>query len=180
ERRDRIEMDERIDHRGRVIGPLEESSVVEAARILSRRGINCVAVCLMHSYLNNTNERMVRDILEREMPGALISISSEVLSEFREYERSSTTALNAYLAPIAPSSHPTDCSVAKPRRNPNSGPSCRMERAACLSRRPRRCISPKVPLSISAAQAAGAMAHRLSAASNRFRRISTMAMSAQM
>ena len=54
----------------------------------------------MHSYLNNTHERMVRDILEREMPGALISISSEVLPEFREYERSSTTALNAYLAPI--------------------------------------------------------------------------------
>ena len=100
QRRDRLEIDERIDHRGNVIGPLEESSVVEAARILSRRSINCVAVCLMHSYLNNAHERMVRDILEREMPGALISISSEVLPEFREYERSSTTALNAYLAPI--------------------------------------------------------------------------------
>ena len=100
QRRDRLEIDERVDHRGEVIGPLEEFSVVEAARILSRRGINCVAVCLMHSYLNNTHERMVRDILEREMPGALISISSEVLPEFREYERSSTTALNAYLAPI--------------------------------------------------------------------------------
>jgi N-methylhydantoinase A len=100
QRRDRLEINERIDHRGEVIGPLEESSVVEAARTLSRRGINCVAVCLMHSYLNNTHERMVRDILEREMPGALISISSEVLPEFREYERSSTTALNAYLAPI--------------------------------------------------------------------------------
>ena len=99
-RRDRLEIDERVNHRGEVIGPLKEFSVVEAARILSHRGINCVAVCLMHSYLNNTHERMVRDILEREMPGALISISSEVLPEFREYERSSTTALNAYLAPI--------------------------------------------------------------------------------
>ena len=46
QRRDRLEIDERIDHRGEVIGPLEEFSVVEAARILSRRGINCVAVCL--------------------------------------------------------------------------------------------------------------------------------------
>jgi N-methylhydantoinase A len=99
-RRDRLEIIERVDHRGEVVTPLDEASVVEAAHVLSRRGISSVAVCLLHSYLNCSHERLVREILAREMPGALISISSEVLPEFREYERSSTTALNAYLAPI--------------------------------------------------------------------------------
>jgi N-methylhydantoinase A len=100
QRRDRLEIIERVDHRGQVVTPLEEDSVVEAAQLLLRRGINSVAVCLLHSYLNNVHERRVRDILAREMTDATISISSEVLSEFREFERSSTTALNAYLAPI--------------------------------------------------------------------------------
>ena len=99
-RRDRLEIVERIDVHGEVITPMDESSAVEAARMLARRGINSVAVCLLHSYVNSAHEKAVRDILAREMPGANISISSEVLPEFREYERSSTTALNAYLAPI--------------------------------------------------------------------------------
>ncbi|MFZ2145034.1 MAG: hydantoinase/oxoprolinase family protein, partial [Xanthobacteraceae bacterium] len=99
-RRDRLEIVERIDVHGEVITPMDESSAVEAARMLARRGINSVAVCLLHSYVNSAHERAVRDILAREIPGANISISSEVLPEFREYERSSTTALNAYLAPI--------------------------------------------------------------------------------
>lgn len=99
-RRDRIEVAERIDHYGNVLAPLDEGSVGEAVRALARRGINSVAVCLLHSYVNGAHERRVREIIAREMPDAKISISSEVLPEFREYERSSTTALNAYLAPI--------------------------------------------------------------------------------
>src|ERR1700730_4228207 len=99
-RRDRLEVIERIDAHGNIVTPLDKASVVEAARVLNRRGINSVAVCLLHSYLNHVHEKAVRDILAREMPEASISMSSEVLPEFREYERSSTTALNAYLAPI--------------------------------------------------------------------------------
>jgi N-methylhydantoinase A len=99
-RRDRLEIVERIDHRGEVVTAIDEASVVEAARALARRGISSIAVCLLHAYHNNAHEKVVRDILAREMPGATISISSEVLPEFREFERSSTTALNAYLAPI--------------------------------------------------------------------------------
>jgi N-methylhydantoinase A len=99
-RRDRLEIAERIDHRGQILDPLNESSVVEAARIFSRRKISAIAVCLLHSYLNGEHERRVREILLREMPEASISLSHEVLPEFREYERSSTTALNAFLAPI--------------------------------------------------------------------------------
>ena len=99
-RRDRLEIAERIDHAGEVEVPLDESSVVQAARTLSRRGISSVAICLLHSYLNPAHERAVREIIAREMPGVTISISSDVLPEFREYERSSTTALNAYLVPV--------------------------------------------------------------------------------
>jgi N-methylhydantoinase A len=100
QRRDRLEVVERIDAHGQIVTPLDKASVVEAAHVLKRRGINSVAVCLLHSYVNHVHEKEVRDILVREMPDASISISSEVLPEFREYERSSTTALNAYLAPI--------------------------------------------------------------------------------
>ena len=78
-RRDRLEISERIDHLGEVNVPLDESSVVQAARTLARRGINSVAVCLLHSYLNPSHERAVREIIAREMPGASISISSDVL-----------------------------------------------------------------------------------------------------
>jgi len=99
-RRDRLEIGERIDHRGQVIEPVDEGSVVEAARIFLRRKIKAIAVCLLHSYINGEHERRVREILLREIPDAAISLSHEVLPEFREYERSSTTALNAFLAPI--------------------------------------------------------------------------------
>ena len=91
---------ERIAHDGQVITPLDENSVIEAARLMSRQGVSSIAICYLHAYANDTHERRTRDILERELPGVAISISSEVLREFREYERSSATALNAYLTPV--------------------------------------------------------------------------------
>jgi N-methylhydantoinase A len=99
-RRDRIEVSERIGPDGLVIAELDENSVVEAARVMTRHGIESVAVCYLHAYANDSHERRTREILERELPGISISISSEVLREFREYERSSATAMNAYLSPI--------------------------------------------------------------------------------
>src|ERR1700738_3724208 len=89
-RRDRLEIAERIDHHGEIVTPIDASSVGEAERGLARRGITSVAVCLLHAYVNNAHEKVVRDIFAREIPGVSISISSEVLPEFREYERSST------------------------------------------------------------------------------------------
>jgi N-methylhydantoinase A len=68
-RRDRLEIAERIDHHGRVVTPIDESSVVEAARVLARRGITSVAVSLLHAYVNNAHEKVVRDIFAREIPG---------------------------------------------------------------------------------------------------------------
>ena len=100
QRRDRLEALERVDHRGREITPLDEGAVRKAARQFAQRGIDSVAVCFLHSYADPSHERRARDILLEEMPNAVVSISSDVVSEFREYERSTTTALNAYLAPI--------------------------------------------------------------------------------
>jgi N-methylhydantoinase A len=99
-RRDRLEAPERIDHRGHEITPLNEGAVRNAAQLFGRRGIDSVAVCFLHSYANASHERRAREILLEEMPNAVVSISSDVVPEFREYERSTTTALNAYLAPV--------------------------------------------------------------------------------
>jgi N-methylhydantoinase A len=99
-RRDRFEIPERLDHRGKVVCELDEAAVVDAARTIRRRGIKSVAVSFLYSYMDSTHERQARAILRRELPGISISLSSEVLPEFREYERTSTTTLNAYLAPI--------------------------------------------------------------------------------
>jgi len=99
-RRDRFVARERIDHRGRVIEPLDEESVRAAAHEITRRNIRSIAVCFLHSYANDKHERRAREILREELPNADVSISCEVLPEFREYERTTTTALNAYLTPI--------------------------------------------------------------------------------
>ena len=101
QRRDRLEARGRIDHLGCELDPLDESSVRNAARLFAQRGIESIAVCFLHSYANPSHERRAREILLEELPDALISISFDVVPEFREYERSATTALNAYLAPIA-------------------------------------------------------------------------------
>ena len=99
-RRDRLEIPERLDHRGQVVRELDQAAVADAARLIRRRGIQSVAICFLYSYLNAEHERRARDILLRELPDVTVSLSSDVLPEFREYERSSTTALNAYLSPV--------------------------------------------------------------------------------
>jgi N-methylhydantoinase A len=99
-RRHRLEVSERVGPDGQVIKALDENSVIDAARLMAQHGISSIAVCYLHAYANDAHERRTREILERELPGVAISISSEVLREFREYERSSATALNAYLSPV--------------------------------------------------------------------------------
>jgi N-methylhydantoinase A len=90
---------ERIDCQGRVLRPLDEQDVVEACRLFRREGVTAVAVCTLFSFLNDTHERAIRGIVERELPGVFVSISSEVLPQIREYERMSTTVANAYVGP---------------------------------------------------------------------------------
>jgi N-methylhydantoinase A len=99
-REDRLTVRERVDHRGNVLEPLDDGSVADACEKLRGRGVGAVAVCLLHSYANDAHERRVASALAAALPDARIARSSEVDPEYREYERFSTTVVNATLAPI--------------------------------------------------------------------------------
>ena len=97
--RDCLEVNERTSFDGQVLVPLDEQAVRDAARHFAKEGISSIAVAFLHSYANPANERRAREILLEELPGAAISLSSEVLAVYREYERTITTVLNAYVTP---------------------------------------------------------------------------------
>ncbi len=96
----RLPVGERLSYRGEVLQPLDEASVVAAARVLGAAGVVSVAVGLLHAYANPAHEQRVREILARHLPGVSVSLSSEVCPEIREYERQSTTAASAYVQPL--------------------------------------------------------------------------------
>jgi N-methylhydantoinase A len=91
---------ERITADGTVDTPLDEASVRAAAAVLKRERITSVAVCLLHAYKHPRHERMVGDVLKREIPGIYVSLSSDVCPEIREYDRATTTVVNAYTRPL--------------------------------------------------------------------------------
>ena len=95
-----FEVGGRIGPDGAELQPLDEAAVRAAARAIRQQGIGSIAVVLLHSYANPAHERRVAAILAEAMPDALVSISSEVLPVFREYERSMTTILNASVMPV--------------------------------------------------------------------------------
>ena len=95
----RIEIAERVNSRGEVLVALDEREVEAAATQLRHAGVQSVAVCFLHSYRNPAHEQAARRVVEHVLPDAYISVSSEVLPEFREYERWSTTLLNAAVGP---------------------------------------------------------------------------------
>jgi N-methylhydantoinase A len=99
-RRHRFEVRERITYDGTVLEPLDISQAILVARRIRRLGIGTVAICLLHSYANPIHEMKLGEILRREHPNARLSLSSELLPEFREYERTSTTVVNACLQPL--------------------------------------------------------------------------------
>jgi N-methylhydantoinase A len=99
-RRDRLEVDERIDYQGNVLEALDESGVREVARVLRKRGVEAVAVCFINSYANPMHELRAKEILEEELPGVAISASAEIVPEIFEHERFSTTVANAVLSPL--------------------------------------------------------------------------------
>lgn len=99
-RRDIFEVDERIDAQGRVLTPLDVDGLRRVARIVAERNYPAVSVTLVNSYVNADHERTVKEVLEEECPDTLVCISAEVLPHYREFERSSTTAANAYLLPL--------------------------------------------------------------------------------
>jgi N-methylhydantoinase A len=99
-RRDRLEVTERVDHRGQIVTELDEDEAREVARILARREVETVAVCFVNAYANGDHERRMAEILREALPDAAISTSSGVLPELFEHERFSTTVANAVLSPL--------------------------------------------------------------------------------
>ena len=95
----RHEVTERVRADGSVAVALDLSDVEAAIADLKRSDVGAVAICFLHSYQHPEHEHQARQLIERAMPGAFVSISSDVLPEFREYERLSTTVVNAFVGP---------------------------------------------------------------------------------
>jgi N-methylhydantoinase A len=99
ERRHRREISERIQPPGEVIEPLDEAEVLAAAEELVADGVESIAVCYLHSYLDTSHEDRTAELLREEFD-VRVSTSSEVVAQFREFERFTTTAINAMLEPV--------------------------------------------------------------------------------
>jgi N-methylhydantoinase A len=95
----RYEITERVRFDGTVEQPLDTAELETAANALRAAGVEAIAICFLHSYRDAAHEQTARAIVERLAPGCFLSLSSDVLPEFREFERTSTTAINAYVGP---------------------------------------------------------------------------------
>ena len=95
-----LEARERMTAKGEVLVALDETSVVEAAEVFARENVEAVAVCFLFAHLDPRHEERAAKIIAQHLPGIPISLSNRICPEYREYERASTTVMNAYLAPI--------------------------------------------------------------------------------
>src|SRR4029450_701552 len=91
------EVTERVLADGRVRTPLDEADARRAIRALAVRGVTTLAICLLHAYLNPVHERRLAELAAEEAPQVTVTLSHEVSPTFREYERTSTTVVNAYV-----------------------------------------------------------------------------------
>jgi len=89
----------RLDHTGTEVRPFDADAARAAARFFKDAGITTIGVCFLHAYANDAHERAMLDVIREEHPSAVVSISSEVLREYREYERSVTTLVDAAVKP---------------------------------------------------------------------------------
>jgi N-methylhydantoinase A len=94
------EIPERLDAAGHILQPLDEARAREVAGLLKDEGIQSVAICFLHSYLNPIHEEQVLELLREQNPEVSFSISTRVVREFREYMRASTTVVNACVRPV--------------------------------------------------------------------------------
>ncbi len=93
------EVDERVLASGEVHVPLNRASLSAACCALAEEGVEAVAVCFLHSYVNPDHERAAGDAIRKALPDAYLSLSHDILREYREFERTSTTVVNAYIGP---------------------------------------------------------------------------------
>ncbi len=98
-RSSRYEIDERISAEGKVLTPLDETQLRELAAALRQERFQSVAVMFLHSYANPAHERLAKKILQKELPDVFVTTSHELGQEYREFERTSTVAANAYIGP---------------------------------------------------------------------------------
>src|SRR3954468_19952932 len=89
----------RLDHTGAEVRPFDADDARAAARFFRDAGISAVGVCFLHAYADDAHERAMLEILRQEHPGCVVSLSSQVLREYREYERSVTTLVDAAVKP---------------------------------------------------------------------------------
>jgi N-methylhydantoinase A len=97
----RLEVRERVSYKGEVLEPLDEEDVREAVRRLKKEGVEAIAICFLHSYANATHEQRALAIARKEAPDLAITASCDVTRQWREYERTNTAVLNAYVQPAA-------------------------------------------------------------------------------
>lgn len=95
-----FEVNERMQSNGEILTEISTKELESARRWIMEKEIESIAVCFLHSYRNGLHERLVKEYLEKNLPKLSISLSHEVLSEFKEYERASTTAANASVTPV--------------------------------------------------------------------------------
>jgi N-methylhydantoinase A len=94
-----LEVTERLSFRGDVLTPFDEAGARAVARSLVRAGVRAVGVCFLHAYANPAHELRMREVLREEAPDLVVSLSSEVWPEYREYERAVTTLVDAFVKP---------------------------------------------------------------------------------
>jgi N-methylhydantoinase A len=94
-----FEVPERMNAKGEVLLPLDESVVENLLPALRKAGVEAIAVCLLHAWANPAHERRLGTLLRKALPDVFVTLSHEILREYREYERTSTTVLNAYVGP---------------------------------------------------------------------------------
>jgi N-methylhydantoinase A len=96
----RVVVEERINANGEVEQPLDPADAERAVEALLAEGVEAIAVCLLHAYANPVHEQMIQEVITRRAPHLSVCISSDVLPEIKEYERTSTTVINTYIMPI--------------------------------------------------------------------------------
>ena len=99
-RADRVEVAERVDHEGRVLTPLDEASAIQAIDKLLANGVEAIAVTLINAYANGEHERRIGELIAERAPELPVCLSSVILPEIKEYERTSTAVVNAYILPV--------------------------------------------------------------------------------
>ncbi len=95
-----FEVPERLDFQGRVVTPFDRAEATRVADAISAAGVAAVAVCFLHAYADPVHELLMEEVLAERCPGLEISLSHRLVREYREYERTSTTVIDAYIKPI--------------------------------------------------------------------------------